>query len=133
MAKKKLADMEATVDELRQKHRGLIARHTRCPGDTDNAMRKLETEFGLNYWSQWNFQNKRERKPPIGFLSRLEQAIFLALHKNIKSELSQLETQAKKLNAQADLGDLLTEIEARLAETKDLVAKLEAAAKAMKP
>lgn len=123
MAKKNLAEravMEMTVDELRQEHRGLIARRMQGPGDSERAMYSLQDEFGLDYWPQWNFQYKRERRPSEKFLTRLRQVILVATSKSVRRGLPKLEIEAAKGNVAPDLESLRV-------EAQGLLAKIEAA------
>lgn len=130
MAKKKLADVEITVDEVRKRHRALIARRMVGPGDSEGAMHRIEAEFGLGYWEQWNFQYKRERAPRQSFLERLRQAMFVALQNDVRRQLNELETTAARVNALVpDVEDLQRKAHAQLAETKALLAQMDRALK----
>ena len=123
MAKKNLAGDEmtdVTVDELRQEHQELIKRRMRCRGDGERAMYSLQEEFGLDYWPQWNFQYKRERKPSPRFLNRLRQVILLVTSKSVQNDIAKLEIEAAKGNVAPDLEGLRAEAQA-------LLAKIEAA------
>jgi hypothetical protein len=125
MAKKNLAERavaDLTIDELRQEHRALIVKRMTGPGDSERAMYTLQDEFGLDYWPQWNFQYKRERKPPEKFLFRLRHVILAVATKTVKKELAKLEIEAAKGNVEPDLEDL------RL-EAQELLAKIDAAKK----
>lgn len=123
MAKKKLADFEmndAAVHELRIEHQELLQRHEGCRGNVERAMYSLQEGFGLNYWSQWNFQYKRYRKPPMEFLFQLRQVILLVTSKSVQKDIAKLDIEAAKGNVAPDLEGLR-------AEAKALAAKIEAA------
>lgn len=122
MAKKNLAGRvvaELTVDELRQEHRALIVKRMTGPGSSERAMYQLQDEFGLDYWPQWNFQYKRERKPPEKFLLRLRQVILAVASKSVRKELAKLEIEAAKGNVEPDLESLRV-------EAQELLAKIDA-------
>lgn len=121
MAKKKLAEdmSDITVDELRREHRSLIARRMTGPGDSEAAMHRLDQEHGLPYWSQWNFQYKRERKPSPEFLTRLQQVILCVLRKSVRTDLAKLENKAAMGDVAPDLADLKAEAESVLAKIQE--------------
>ncbi len=48
------------VDEAAHLARNLVSRESRGPGDTENAMRRLEARYGLSYQGLWAL---RYRKP----------------------------------------------------------------------
>lgn len=83
-------------------------------------MYSLQEEFGLDYWPQWNFQYKRERKPSQTFLNRLRQVILLVTSKSVQKDIAKLEIEAAKGNVAPDLEGLRAEAQA-------LLAKIEAA------
>ena len=48
------------VDEASKWVRSMVARESRGPGDTENAMRRLETRYGVSFHTFWSL---RYRKP----------------------------------------------------------------------
>lgn len=106
-------------------HRELLQREYVGPGDMEAAMYRLQAKYGLDYWRQWQLKYRRTARPD--FIQQLEQARFIALRDNMKGEIGKLQITAAKLNAQADMGDLVGEAQALLAETKDIMARIEKA------
>jgi hypothetical protein len=124
MASKKKASDEimdaATIEGLRREHQGMILRRMRCLGDSDAAMHQLETETGLPYWSQVNFQHKKDRTPPLKFLLRLEQAVGKVVRRSVENDLAKLRLEAER---KPDGDPNLARLEA---EAQDILAKLHA-------
>ena len=54
------------VDEAASKVAWMVARETRCPGDTKNAMHRLSRRYGIGFGTLWNL---RYRKPKDLFTS----------------------------------------------------------------
>lgn len=57
-----------TKDMTRMKARG--------PGDTENAMRAIEREYGIDYWTMWRLRYRRSAVRDIGITiySKIEAA-----------------------------------------------------------
>jgi hypothetical protein len=122
MAKKNLAEdgmSEAVLDDLRREHRAMIVRRMTGPGDSEGAMHRLDREHGLPFWSQWNFQYKRDRQPAESFVNRLRQAAFVMLRKSVETDLAKLKIEAAKQHGDADLARLQAEAEDVLARIRE--------------
>lgn len=97
-------------------HRELLRRETRGPGDTENAMRRLEVRYGLDYWTQWGLRYR----PPTevrdrSLIERVRQAYLDTLARSVKRDAEAFKTEQAKGDADADLESLVAESEALLA------------------
>jgi hypothetical protein len=69
VGKKFWADEMSSVDVVDQAarwSRDLAQMRSRGPGDLENAMRSIEREYGVDYWTQWNLRYRRSRLRDIG-------------------------------------------------------------------
>jgi len=56
----------AYLDEAAGWSRDLTRMKVRGPGDTENAMRLVEREYGVDYWVQWRLRYRRRELKDIG-------------------------------------------------------------------
>ena len=70
MTKNRLPDWQmASLDSVEQAarwSRDLTQMRSRGPGDLENAMRTIEREYGIDYWTQWTLRYRRSRLRDIG-------------------------------------------------------------------
>ena len=70
MTKNRLPDWQmASLDSVEQAarwSRDLTQMRSRGPGDLENAMRSIEREYGIDYWTQWTLRYRRSRLRDIG-------------------------------------------------------------------
>jgi len=82
----------AYVDEASGWVRTMVARESRGPGDTENAMRRLETRHGVPFHTLWSL---RYRKPKGLFVS-----VYVRLHAAYRTECArQLQSLRHDLEA----------------------------------
>lgn len=105
-------DMTARAIEL---HREIVAREARGPGDVENAMRRLEAKYGLDFWSQWVCRYRR--KTTNDFATKIQMVWVDLLGRSVKRDLEALRIEEAKgrKNAETELADLVSEAEALLA------------------
>jgi hypothetical protein len=60
------------VEKARSTHETMVARLMKGPSGTHAAMRRLEVEFGLNYWKQWKLRYRC--RATTQFIWQLERA-----------------------------------------------------------
>ena len=60
MVKKDLSDA-VYIDQAAQWSRDLTRMKARGPGDTENAMRQIEREYGVDYGYLWSLRYRRDR------------------------------------------------------------------------
>ncbi len=69
MSKKFLTDCQmsdaAYIDRAQDWSKELTRMRTRCPGDLENAMRTIEREYGVDYWTLWSLRYQRARMKTI--------------------------------------------------------------------
>lgn len=58
--------LSAYLDEAALWSRELVRMRSRCPGDTENAMRSIEREYGVDYWVIWRLRYRRSSLKDIG-------------------------------------------------------------------
>lgn len=56
----------AYLDEAAEWSRGLTRMRARGPGDTENAMRSIERDYGVDYWVQWRLRYRLSSLKDIG-------------------------------------------------------------------
>ena len=56
----------AFVEEAAEKCRDLAKWETRGPGDLDNAMRRIEQKYRVDYWLQWALRYRTPKDITIG-------------------------------------------------------------------
>lgn len=56
----------AYIDQAASWSKDLTRMRTRGPGDIENAMRALESDYGIDYWFIWQLRYRRDR---LKFLS----------------------------------------------------------------
>ena len=73
--------------------RELTRFRARGPGDTENAMRAIEREYGLDYWFQWRLRYRFSDIKDIGVsvYARLEGAYFAECQRQKRKLEAQLE------------------------------------------
>jgi hypothetical protein len=71
-----LMSASAYVDQAVWWSKELTRFRSRGPGDTDNAMRAIERDYGLDYWLLWRLRYRRRQIKDIGvsIYARLEAA-----------------------------------------------------------
>lgn len=72
MCKKVLPKMSdvAYLDQAAQWSKDMTRMKARGPGDTDNAMRQIEREYGIDYGFLWSLRYRRDR------LKRISKSVF---------------------------------------------------------
>jgi hypothetical protein len=56
----------AYLDEAAEWSRSLTRMRARGPGDTDNAMRSIERDYGVDYWILWRLRYRKSSLRDIG-------------------------------------------------------------------
>ena len=56
----------AYLDEAVEWSKSLTRMRARGPGDTENAMRMIEREYGVDYWLMWRLRYRRPALKDIG-------------------------------------------------------------------
>ena len=80
MCKKFLKDCKmsdvAYLDNAERWSKDLTRMKARGPGDTENAMRTIEREYGIDYWTMWKLHYRRSAIRDIGITvySKIEAA-----------------------------------------------------------
>lgn len=70
----------AYVDQAVAWSKDLTRMKARGPGDTDNAMRQIEREYGVDYWFLWRLRYKRH------LIRDIRVSIFMRLRNAYRAE-----------------------------------------------
>jgi hypothetical protein len=86
-----LMSASAYVDQAVWWSKELTRFRSRGPGDTDNAMRAIERDYGLDYWLLWRLRYRRRQIKDIGvsIYARLELRTALRWSANTTSSARQ--------------------------------------------
>lgn len=84
----------AYLDEAADWSRNLTRMKARGPGDTENAMRLIEREYGIDYWVQWRLRYRRRELKDIGV------SIYMMLK---TAYLAECERQMRKLEHELEI------------------------------
>jgi hypothetical protein len=79
----------AYIDNAARWSKDLTRMKARGPGDTDNAMRSIEREYGIDYWTLWKLRYRRSAIRDIGV------SIYMRLQAAYQAEC---ERQMRKLH-----------------------------------
>jgi hypothetical protein len=85
---KKQMQQVAYVDEAAEWGKSLTRMRARGPGDTENAMRSIEREYGVDYWILWRLRYRKTALRDIGV------SVYMALKAAYQAEC---ERQMRKL------------------------------------
>ena len=117
MLKKNLQDHMTDVTAT---YRDMLAREMRGPSDSEGAMHRLQSKFGLDYWTQWSLRYRAPKRVAHDVAVLVKQAHTKMLEQSVKRDLGLLEIEMMKGTSDADLEGLM-------AEAESLLAKIEAA------
>jgi hypothetical protein len=98
----------------------MIEREARGPGDTEDAMRRLEAKTGVGYWTLWGLRYRRRDLKTIAAdqFQRIRNAYLATCERQLQA--LQHELAIEQARSGNDFQDLV-------AEAESLVAKLKAA------
>lgn len=95
MCKKVLPKMSdvAYLDQAAQWSKDLTRMKARGPGDTDNAMRQIEREYGIEYGFLWSLRYRRDRLKRISksVFDRIEAAYQAECHRQMRKLKNEIE------------------------------------------
>ena len=112
--KKSLSEQEQMSAAL-ETYNKMLAKEIRGSGDVENAMYRLQAQYGLDYWRQW--QLKYRRQICSEFAEQIRQAWLSVLERSVRRDIEALKIErAKDAGGNADNTDLIAEAEALLAK-----------------
>jgi hypothetical protein len=117
-------DDKVTIEAI-ELHRRMVAKESRGSGDTDNAMRRLEATYGLEYWAQWICRYRREATPE--FAHKVHGAWRAMLERSVVNDLDTLGDMDMRDAAHVD-----PELQSLVAEAKSLLAQIKAKMEGLK-
>lgn len=79
----------AYIEQAASWSKDLTRMRARGPGDTDNAMRSIEREYGVDYWTLWRLRYRRDQIKDIGV------SIYMRLREAYQAECNR---QLRKLH-----------------------------------
>lgn len=89
----------AYLDEAAEWSRNLTRMRARGPGDTENAMRSIEREYGVDYWLQWRLRYRLSSLRDIGVTA------YMALKTAYAAEC---ERQVQKLRHEIEITEAVS-------------------------
>ncbi len=103
-----------SVDAATDYVRTMVQRESHGPGDLDNAMRRLEAEYGLPFWTLWHLRKGKAKTVEASLLARIRGAYLDMCQRQASNLLHEIKMEAA---ADHDLdSDIATELEALLAK-----------------
>lgn len=104
--------VEAATDYVRT----MVQRESQGPGDLDNAMRRLESKYGLPFWTLWHLRKGKAKTVEASLLARIRGAYLDMCQRQASNLLHEIKMEAA---AGDDLdSDIATELEALVAKIK---------------
>lgn len=100
MRKKVLPMSDAAyIDAAQRWSRDLTRMKARGPGDTENAMRSIEREYGIDYGFLWSLRYRRDRL----------RTISLSVYESIRAAYrAECERQLRKLEHEIEITEAVT-------------------------
>jgi len=95
----------------------MVQRESRGPGDIENAMQRLETRYGLPFWTLWHLRKGRAKTCDTSLFARIRGAYLDMCQQQVGSLLHEIQIEA------AIGDDTLEDLEA---EARALAAKIRA-------
>jgi hypothetical protein len=100
--------------------RTMVAREARGPGDVENAMRRLESKYGLDFWTQWGLRYR----PPVeikdrSLIERIRQAYLDMIARSVRRDVEALKLERAKGADDAALTGLISEAETLLEKLEE--------------
>jgi hypothetical protein len=104
-----------SVEAATEYVRIVVQRESRGPGDLDNAMHRLETRYGLPFWSLWYLRKGKAKTVEASVLSRIRGAYLDMCQRQASNLLHEIEMEAAaNHDVDQDLADRLRAIAAEI-------------------
>lgn len=111
-----------SVDAATEYVRTMVQRESKGPGDLENAMQRLESRYGLPFWSLWYLRKGKAKTVEAGLLARIRGAYLDMCQKQASNLLHEIETEAAAGDdTNLDLADRLRAIAAEIDAKKAAV------------
>lgn len=81
----------AYVEDAAQIARSLVARESRGPGDTENAMRRLEARYGVPFNAWWSLRYRKPKAIVAGLYARIKAAHAAECERHLRRLAIELE------------------------------------------
>lgn len=97
----------------------MIAHEARGPGDTENAMRRLEAKTGVGYWTLWGLRYRRRELKTIAAdqFARIRSAYLATCERQLAALRHELATEQAK-SGDDTYADLVAEAESLAAKIR---------------
>jgi hypothetical protein len=106
----------AYLDEAARWSKDLTRMRSRGPGDTENAMRSIERDYGVDYWTIWRLRYRRSALRDVGVTT------YMLLKAAYQAEC---ERQVRKLKNEIAIREAVNAASPVLDEAKALVREAE--------
>ncbi len=81
----------AYVEQAAEWANALVIRESRGPGDTENAMRRIEQRYGVPFNSLWSLRYRRPKNIVVGLFARLHAAYEAECERQMRKMAHELE------------------------------------------
>lgn len=98
LVKKQMSEV-AYIDEAASWSKDLTRMRSRGPGDLENAMRSIERDYGVDYWTLWRLRYRRSALRDIGV------SAYMRLKSAYQAEC---ERQMRKLKHELEVTEQIT-------------------------
>ncbi len=105
----------AYVEQAAEWANALVIRESRGPGDTENAMRRLENRYGVPFGSLWSLRYRKPKSILVGLYVRLQFAYAAECDRQMRKMAHELEitkATAGFVHASVDAAQALVNAEA---------------------
>lgn len=102
------------MSDVASTYKDLLAREMRGPSDTEAAMHRIQTKWGIDYWAQWSLRYRQPKRLAADLVERVRQASLSSLEQSIRRDIERLKIEAAL--GDADFADLIVEAESLLAK-----------------
>ena len=102
-------------------YRELLAREMKGPADCEGAMHRLQSKYGIDYWTGWGIKYRPPKTIAHDTVRKIQSAYFSMLEQSVRRDLLKLEIEIARGNADADAENLVVEAQnllAKIAERK---------------
>lgn len=98
--------------------RTMVQRESRGPGDIDNAMQRLETRYGLPFWSLWHLRKGKAKTCDVSLFVRIRNAYYDMCQRQADSLLHEIILEAATDDTLEDLEAEASALAAKIAARK---------------
>jgi len=107
------------MTDISSEYRALLAREMRGSVDTESAMHRIQTKYGLDYWQQWSLKYRQPKKLAGELIARVHAAYVSTVEQSVRRDVEYLKTEIARGRADAGIKSLMAEAESLLAKIQE--------------